>query len=58
MEKLPGNIISMSDYLERKNSPTTDDITERLGQIALDQLLLTSEKIRLENQLEAMRNNL
>lgn len=57
MEKLPGNVISMSDYIERKTGPTTEDITKRLARIALDQLLLASEKHRLEHQLAIMRNN-
>lgn len=56
MEKLPGNVISISDYLERKAGPTTENITKRLAKIALDQLLLASEKHRLEHQLTLMRN--
>jgi len=57
MEKLPGNVISMSDYLERKAGPTTEDITKRLAEIALQQLLLASEKHRLEHQLGIRRIN-
>lgn len=57
MEKLPGNVISMSDYLERKAGPTTEDITKRLAEIALQQLLLASEKHRLEHQLGILRIN-
>ena len=58
MEKLPGNVIRMSDYLERKADPTPEDITKRLAEIALQQLLLASEKHRLEHQLAVYRNNL
>lgn len=57
MEKLPGNVISMSDYLERKAGPTTEDITKRLARIAVDQMLLASEKQRLEHQLGIIRIN-
>ncbi len=57
MEKLPGNVISISDYLERKAGPTTEDITKRLADIALQQLLLASERTRLLSQLDERRNN-
>jgi hypothetical protein len=57
MEKLPGNVISISDYLERKAGPTTEDITKRLAEIALQQLLLASERHRLNAQLELRRNH-
>ena len=57
MEKLPGNVISMSDYLERKAGPTTEDIKKRLARIAVDQMLLASEKQRLEHQLGIIRIN-
>lgn len=46
-----GEVISMQDYLERKNGPTREDISKRLADIALQQLLLASEKRRLETQL-------
>lgn len=57
MSELPGNVISMSDYLERKAGPTTEDITKRLGEIATQQLLLASERRRLLAQLAIRRNN-
>lgn len=57
MEKLPGNVISMSDYLERKAGPTIEDIKKRLARIAVDQMLLASEKQRLEHQLGIIRIN-
>ena len=46
-----GVVISMQDYLERKAGPTKQDISKRLAEIALQQLLLASEKHRLEAQL-------
>lgn len=46
-----GEVISIKDYLERKAGPTRDDVSKRLGEIALQQLLLASEKHRLEAQL-------
>ena len=46
-----GEVISMKDYLERKAGPTQEDIKKRLAQIGLEQLLLASEKHRLEKQL-------
>ncbi len=57
MEKLPGNVISISDYLERKAGPTTEDITKRLADIALQQLLLASERHRLLAQLDLRNDN-
>lgn len=50
---MTGEVISMQEYLERKTAPPPkrEEITERLAQIALDQLLLQSEKHRLERQL-------
>lgn len=47
-----GEVISIKDYLERKAGPTRDDVSKRLGEIALQQLLLASERIRLQGQLE------
>ena len=52
---LGNNVISMADYLERRAGPTQQDITKRLADIAIQQLLLASEKIRLETQLQVMR---
>lgn len=47
----------MAEYLERKSAPSPDDLSKQLAQIALDQLLLASEKHRLEHQLAIIRNN-
>lgn len=47
-----GEVIRIADYLERKNGPTQEDIRKRLAAIALEQLLLASERLRLQNQLE------
>ena len=44
-------VISMQDYLERKNGPTPDDLKKRLAEIALQQLLLASERVRIQNKL-------
>jgi hypothetical protein len=49
-----GEVISMQDYLERKSGPTQQDISKRLADIALQQLLLASEKHRLEAQLSTI----
>jgi hypothetical protein len=46
-----GEVISMQDYLERRNGPTPEDLKRRLADIALQQLLLASEKHRIERQL-------
>lgn len=46
-----GNVISIADYLERKNGPTPEDRKKRLAEIALQQLLLASEKHRIEREL-------
>lgn len=46
-----GEVISIQEYLERKAGPTKEDIKKRLAQIGLEQLLLASEKVRLQNQL-------
>ena len=51
-----GEVIHISEYLERKAGPTQQDITKRLADIALQQLLLASEKHRLEHQLQVLRN--
>jgi hypothetical protein len=52
MEKLPGNVISMSDYLERKAGPTTEDITKRLAEIAP---AITTRPERAKSQLGLYR---
>ena len=41
----------MQAYLERKAGPTPEDLKKRLAEIALQQLLLASEKHRIERQL-------
>lgn len=46
-----GEIIRIDEYLERKNGPTPEDLKKRLAEIALQQLLLASEKRRIETQL-------
>lgn len=46
-----GEVIHIKEYLERKTGPTREDVSKRLADIALQQLLLASEKIRLERQL-------
>lgn len=46
-----GEVIRIDEYLERKNGPTPDDLKKRLAEIALQQLLLASEKRRIESQL-------
>lgn len=46
-----GELIRIDEYLERKNGPTPDDLKKRLAEIALQQLLLASERIRIQNQL-------
>jgi hypothetical protein len=53
-----GEVIVIAEYLERKLGPTTQDISKRLADIALQQLVLASEKHRLEHQLQVVRNNL
>lgn len=47
----------MAEYLERKSAPSPDDLSKRLAEIALNQLLLASEKHRLEHQLGIKRLN-
>lgn len=47
-----GEVIHIKEYLERKAGPTREDVSKRLAEIALQQLLLASEKIRLQGQLE------
>ena len=46
-----GEVISMQEYLERKTAPTADDLRKRIAAIAIEQVLLGSEKARLEAQL-------
>lgn len=46
-----GELIRIDEYLERKNGPTPGDLKKRLAEIALQQLLLASEKRRIESQL-------
>lgn len=46
-----GEVIHIADYLEGKTQPSRADISKRLADIALQQLLLASEKHRLEAQL-------
>lgn len=47
-----GEVIDMQGYLERKAAETQpDSIQRRLAEIALEMLLLQSEKNRLERQL-------
>lgn len=53
----PDNVVSMAEWVERKAQPTQQDISKRLAEIALNQLVLASEKHRLEHQLAIMRNN-
>lgn len=52
-----GEVISISEYLERKTAPTAEDLQKRLASIAIEQMLLAGEKQRLEHQLAIMRNN-
>lgn len=47
-----GEVISMQEYLERKAGPTQEDIRKRLANIAIEQMLLASEKARLQQQLK------
>ena len=47
----------MAEYLERKSAPSPDDLSKRLAEIALNQLLLASEKRRIEHQLGITRLN-
>lgn len=47
----------MAEYLERKSAPSPGDLSKRLAEIALNQLLLASEKHRLEHQLAIIRQN-
>ena len=47
-----GEVIRISDYLERKAAATDQaEISKRLADIALEQLLLQSERNRLERIL-------
>lgn len=50
-----GEVIYIADYLERKAQPTREDISKRLGEIGLQQLLLASEKSRLQSLLQAQQ---
>lgn len=47
-----GEVIRIDEYLERKNGPTPEDIRKRLAAIAIEQMLLASERLRLQSQLE------
>lgn len=47
-----GELIRIDEYLERKNGPTQEDIRKRLAAIAIDQMLLASERLRLQSLLE------
>lgn len=47
-----GEVVSMAEYLERKNGPSRLDLQKRLADIAIEQMLLASEKIRLQEQLQ------
>lgn len=49
-----GELISMAEYLERKTAPSRQDISKRLADIAIEQMLLASEKLRLQEQLQKM----
>lgn len=52
-----GEVIRMQDYLERKAAaPQPNAVTERLAQIALEMLLLQSEKNQLLKQLNGPDN--
>lgn len=46
-----GEVISMSDYLERKSKSAPESIQRRIAAISLEILLLQSEKTQLEKQL-------
>lgn len=46
-----GEVIYIDQYLERRTAPSREDLTKRLAEIATQQLLLASEKHRLEAQL-------
>ena len=48
----PNNVIYIDEYLERKTKPTPEDIRKRLANIAVEQMLLASEKIRLRALLD------
>lgn len=45
----------MSEYLERKAGPTVQDVQKRLADIAIEQMLLSSERLRLQHQLQVLR---
>jgi len=47
----------MAEYLERKAGPSRQDISKRLAAIAVEQMLLASEKIRLQEQLQKIPSN-
>ena len=47
-----GELIRIDEYLERKTGPTPEDLRKRLAAIAIDQILLASERIRLQSQLD------
>lgn len=42
-----GELIRIDEYLERKTKPSIEDINKRLAAIAIEQMLLASEKVRL-----------
>lgn len=46
------NVIYIEEYLERKTGPTPEAIRKRLARIAVEQLLLAGEKIRLHALLD------
>jgi hypothetical protein len=50
-----GEVIHIAEYLERKTAPTAEDLRKRIANIAIEQVLLGSEKARLQAQLEAMQ---
>lgn len=51
-----GELIVISEYLERRAGPTQEDVRKRLADIALEQLLLASERHHLQGLLEPVDN--
>ena len=49
---MTGEVISMQAYLEKKAAPTKADLQRRLAEIAVQRMVLASEKTRLEQQLQ------
>ncbi len=45
------NVINMQDWLEKKSSPNKHEIRKRIADIAIEIMLLESEKQALERQL-------